>query len=65
MDITSNIANIDIGEGMDIDSYADQTGASLSAPFTPQRKGKAKQNISPQTPQLQGASRVTGMMIFL
>ncbi|KIJ96299.1 hypothetical protein K443DRAFT_107473, partial [Laccaria amethystina LaAM-08-1] len=32
----------------------------ICQPFTPQRKGKAKQNTSPQTPQLQGASRVTG-----
>jgi len=37
----------------------------IHQPFTPQCKGKAKQISSPQTPQLQGASRVTGVIIFL
>jgi hypothetical protein len=30
MDITSNIANIDIGEQMDVDSHTDKHGASSS-----------------------------------
>ena len=37
----------------------------IHQPFTPQRKEKAKKNMSPQTPQLQGASCVTGRMIFI
>ncbi|EDR08995.1 uncharacterized protein LACBIDRAFT_326655 [Laccaria bicolor S238N-H82] len=58
-DITSNIANINIDE--DIDANPREPDVEIpSLPHTPQCKGKARQMSSPQTPELQGASRVIG-----
>ncbi|EDQ98001.1 uncharacterized protein LACBIDRAFT_336354, partial [Laccaria bicolor S238N-H82] len=55
----SNIANINIDEDMDADPREPDVEIP-SLPHTPQRKGKAKQMSSPQTPELQGASCVIG-----